>query len=216
MTAIYSPSAYEDAIKRNILLNARKTFVKTFPRGEEVLVFLDEKLALEGSFIHSLKTALARYGKLTEKQYEAVVNIIDGAAERKAQWAQKRADEAANSKHFGAVGDKVKDLSLNVVAVIEYAKHKFHYHDSSVGYIYIARTNDGNTVVIRPSKALLAFHQFRTEDGQLIGDENTSSSYLPVGRGDQIVVSGKIKEHGERNGEKQTVLSHVKINKFVK
>lgn len=90
--------------------------------------------------------------------------------------------EEKQSQYVGLVGERI-ELKAKVKAVIEFQKRKFHYYDSSVGYLTKLDV-DGNDVIYF---------------GQL-GD-----------KGDEFVVKATIKEHGMRDGRKQTMISRPKI-----
>lgn len=92
---IEHPAAYEAAIKRNIVYNARKTFFKNYDRAGEVLDHLGSRAERYGDeFAKSLLKAFGDYGKLTPKQYDAVCSMIDNAAERRAEFIAKDSADA--------------------------------------------------------------------------------------------------------------------------
>ena len=64
MSHIEHPAAYENAIKRNILMNANKTFYKTYPDANDIVSFLNAN-AEKNSFYLNLLGALNTYGNLT-------------------------------------------------------------------------------------------------------------------------------------------------------
>ena len=88
-TMIQNEAAYAAAVKRNILENAKKTFRATFERAEEVESFLGKFIIMDNynrvvgykdGFMGSMASSLATFGKLTQKQYDTVVRIIDEQA----------------------------------------------------------------------------------------------------------------------------------------
>lgn len=96
MSAIENEVAYENAIKRNIVNNAFKTWLKNTERAEEINTWLAINCG-KSEFAKSLDKALHQdWGKLSEKQCEAVLKCIDGQAERQAKWdAKQKAERAA-------------------------------------------------------------------------------------------------------------------------
>lgn len=94
---IEHPEAYGAAIKRNMIANARKTWLKTQDRATEIDNWIDIN-AVDNKFAKSLFDALANYGKLSPKQCDAVLKIIDGDAAKKAEWAKQRELENANAE----------------------------------------------------------------------------------------------------------------------
>ena len=116
MTQIYSEPAYYAAVKANIIANALKTFSKT---NQDIVDFLYGESASNLPFLRSLHDALFRdYGKLTDRQCEAVRNFIAKSAERKAATASKKAAEKANSEWVGAVGERAV-LQLTVRHIVD-------------------------------------------------------------------------------------------------
>ena len=96
---IENPEAYSNAIKRNIIANARKTWFNTVERADEIEMWLDCNGGDgSNSFADSLGNALADYGKLSPKQCAAVLKIIDGNIAKKAEWAAKSAAENADAE----------------------------------------------------------------------------------------------------------------------
>jgi len=201
MAVIQNKVAYYEAKQRYIIDNANKTFCRKFERGTEVCHWLwnaeNDEFWGRNEFVQSLCGALHSYGKLTEGQYKAVCKIIDKQAARQAEWDAKReakkAQEAASSNHVGVVGDRMQ-FELKVVAVIEYDKPKFHYHDSSVGHITIMEDEAGNKVV---------YMNILSEKTK---DEHGYEDWVPAEKGDTVLFMAKVKEHGVRDGAKQTIV----------
>ena len=186
---IENPVAYENAVKRNIIANANKTWYAKTPRASEI----DEALNagrmhnaygnisgyVEG-FIGSMAEAYDKYGKLTEKQSEAILKGIDARAARKAEWADKKAVVDATRAFVGTAGEKIT-LTLKVVHIVEL--------DGSFGTIYIniREDADNNTIIYK---------------GNAKG--------FPE-KGETATITATVKEHGVRNGVKQTVIQRPKL-----
>lgn len=94
---IEHPEAYGAAIKRNMIANARKTWLKNQGRATEIDNWIDIN-AVDSKFAKNLFDALANYGKLSPKQCDTVLKIIDGDAAKKAEWAKQREIENANAE----------------------------------------------------------------------------------------------------------------------
>ena len=128
--------------------------------------------------------AWEKYGKLTEGQYNSVCKIIDNQEVRQAEWKAKReADRTAKNatlEHVGVVGERIQ-FELTVVAVIEFYHPQFHYNDSGIGHVTIMEDAVGNKVVY--------MNRLKTAD-----------------KGDTVLFMAKVKEHGVRDGAKQTVV----------
>lgn len=88
--------------------------------------------------------------------------------------------ETVVSSHVGEVGKRMV-FNGKVKSVTTFNRRKFHYHDSGVGYI-TRLVVDGNEVIY-------------------FGDFGTNYP-----KGSDITVVATVKEHGEYNGVKQTVI----------
>jgi hypothetical protein len=172
-TGIENEAAYEAAIKRNIIRNAFKTFSAKHP---DVVAFLDSQEHSGSPFIKSLFTALyQQYGKLSDKQCEAVRKYITNQEVRKAEWADKRAAEKAKAEWIGDVGARIV-LKLTVNHVVD-LEGQFGWSG-----LFICTAEDGNKVIYKGTTG--------------IGD-----------KGDVVTVKATVKEHGVRDGEKQTIIA---------
>jgi hypothetical protein len=147
-TVIENPVAYEKATKARILANATKTFYKTFSDAADIEGFLaagriydDEgnfKFYKDG-FVGSLACAFDSYGKLSEKQVEAVRKCILANIARKAEWASKKAELDAKKEYVGAVGEKIT-IALTCVYVVPL--------DGVYGRTYINICEDANKNIV--------------------------------------------------------------------
>jgi len=197
MDFIHNESAYADARKRNILANANKTFHRTFDRAGEVedwLIGVEyDNFWSKNEFATSLHEAWTDYGKLTKGQYNAVCKIIDKQAVRQAEWdANRQADKAnknATLQHVGVVGKRMQ-FELTVVAVIAFDRPQFHYYDSGIGYITIMEDLSGNKIV------------YMGRLKEVYDDDD----YIFADSGDDVVFMAMVKEHGVRDGAKQTII----------
>lgn len=184
---IENPVAYENAIKRNIIANARKTWLANTPRALEILDAVEAgreynkgTVIYKEGFMGSMASALDSYGKLTPKQSEAVLKGIDARAARKAEWADKKAAIDATRAFVGTVGEKIT-ITLKVVHIVEL--------DGSFGTIYIniCEDADNNTIIYK---------------GNAKGFPNKDET---------ATITATVKEHGVRNGVKQTVIQRPKL-----
>ena len=189
---IENPVAYENAIKRNILANAQKTWRANTPRAEEIESVLTDGIIYNdnGAFMGSMARAFYTFGKLSPKQSDAVLKGIDARAARKAEWADKKAAIDATRQHIGAVGEKITlTLTIGHIVVLDGA--------FGTTYIYIMEDADKNVVIYKGNSAVVAW----TPEGQ------------PRGKGDTLTITATIKEHGVRNSVKQTVILRPKAVK---
>lgn len=186
---IENPVAYENAIKRNIIANAQKTWRANTERAGEIESALIEGVSYtdrgvfkgyNDSFIGSMAQAFYTYGKLSPKQSEAILKGIDARAARKAEWADKKAAIDATREFVGTVGEKIT-LTLKVVHIVEL--------DSSFGTVYINICEDANNNTIIYKGNAKGFPE----------------------KGETATITATVKEHGVRNGVKQTVIQRPKL-----
>ena len=198
---IENEASYSAAIKRNIIRNAQVTFFRNFSRGEEVSLFLgDHADGDPEKFLTKMAKAIATYGKLSQKQYDAVVKTIDVQAARKAAWEQALAEQKAKSEFIGAEASK-----LTVTAKLEkrltIEGPKYSYYDSGIQDLYLFRDLAGNRIT----------YKTKSDFGvQVVGLWDHSKHVEPLQDGDIVELTGTIKCHQEYRGEKQTILTRAK------
>jgi hypothetical protein len=151
MTNVEHPAAYAAATKRRILMNARTTFLRTVPDAPQIMEYLDRQPD-RNQFAASLRMALDNYGKLTEKQCQAVRNSMERDILRKAEYQAKAAAAAATQQFVGEVGKKVT-LTITVKKEILVDRPKFHYYDSGRSNIRLCQDQDGNVIVFSGNAA---------------------------------------------------------------
>jgi hypothetical protein len=195
---IENPVAYERARHRNIIANAQLTFSRTYPEFREILDFIaagrkykdDQVCGYEEGFLGSLAHAYDTYGKLTSGQVGAVMKSIEKRNARRAEWADKKAALDATRQHVGTVGEKIT-LTLTIRHIVTL--------DGTYGtsYIYIMEDADQNVVIYKGNSDVM----FMGSDG------------LPRGKGDTLTITATVKEHGARDGVKQTIIQRPKAPK---
>ena len=184
---IEHPAAYASAIRRNIIMNARKTWLANTPRAHEILDATDAGRVYDNNgresykegFMGSMASALDSFGKLTPKQCEAVLKGIDARAAKKAEWANERAALDAKRVHIGTVGQKAT-MTLTTMHIV--------ILDGTYGtnYIFIMEDADQNVVIYKGK-----------------------SECMP-NKGETATVVATVKEHGVRDGVKQTIIQRPK------
>jgi hypothetical protein len=132
-------------------------------------------------FIDACWCSLLVFGGLTEKQAQAVRNVMVKREERKAEF---RAQNLA-SQHIGTVGER-RDFDLTVSFVTDFQTQ------FGITNVFGLRDADGNIVIYKGSSAL-----YNTDDQFAV-------------KGDTVKVKATIKEHGERDGVKQTIIARPK------
>lgn len=187
---IENEAAYDRAIKRNIVANARKTFERNTPDYAAIVGCISDGrkydeggyfLGYADNFLGSLASALDTYGKLSPAQCDAVRKIIAKQAERRLEWDSKQAALNAARQHLGTVGAKIT-LTLTLKKVIAI--------DTMYGtsFIHILEDASRNVVIYK----------------------GNSQALYNVNEGDTVTLAAVVKEHGVRDGVKQTVIARPK------
>lgn len=191
------PARYEAARKTYILANANKTFFATYADAREVCEFIGagriyndhgDCSGYKEGFVGSLAQAFDKYGKLTVGQVEAVRKCIARREERRAEWADQQAALNATRQHLGTVGEKIS-LTLTIKRIV--------YIDGFRGnssYIYICEDADRNVVIYKGNAECFTYG----------ADRNFSK------QDDVLNVIATVKEHGVREGVKQTIIQRPK------
>jgi len=175
--------AYNNAIKRNIIANANKTWRLNTDRAGEIEFALGAGRTEHGytdNFIGAMAAAFDTYGKLSIKQSAAILKGIDAMAARKAAWVAKNAANDATRAHVGVVGDKLTvTLTVKHIVCVE--------SQFGTNYIHICEDAQAN-VIIYKGKA----------------------SGFPL-KGETATIVATVKEHALREGVKQTIIQRPKL-----
>lgn len=189
---IENEAAYNAAIKRNIITNAQKTWRSSTDRANEIEVALEAGrrfsdygaiIGYSEDFIGSLAEAFDTYGKLSPAQCAAVLKGIDTRAQRRAEWNDQRAALDARRQHLGEIGQKIT-LKLTVRKIIEF-ETVFGWNSR-----FIMEDSEQNVVIYK----------------------GNSAAFAEVNEGETIAITATVKDHGTRDGTKQTVIQRPKIN----
>lgn len=187
-TVIEHPGAYAVAIRNNIVANARKTFERTYEDARAIDECLNAgrdcddygHVTYKAGFMGSLAMSLDKYGKLTERQVEAVRKVMAERAARRAEWESKEAALNALRRHLGTVGEKVT-LTLTLCHSIALESQY------GVSYLLILEDAERNVVIYKGN-----------------------SDAMPYTKGETATVVATVKEHGVRDGVKQTIIQRPK------
>ena len=115
---------------------------------------------------------------------------IDARAAKKAEWASEKAVLNANRAFVGTVGQKVT-MTLTITHIV--ALDGIY----CTTFIYIMEDADKNVVIYKGNSAVVAW----TPEGTVRA------------KGDTLTITATIKEHGVRDGVKQTVILRPKAVK---
>ncbi len=201
-TFIENEARYNDAIRRNIQNNARKTRAANWlatadgARANAFLFELDEfeptyredgrfdaihptVKACLGDFFTKMRESVNEWGGLTEGQTKAVLAMIERGEARVAERAKAREEarqaDADKSGWVGEIGQRrVFDLTIRMVFEMSGMY--------GTSYLHVMHDADGNVVVYKGTNRLGAMH-------------------------DAVSVKATVKDHDTRDGVKQTKIS---------
>jgi hypothetical protein len=224
---IENEHAYQAAIHRNIINNAKKTWRKNNPdtcdaiedflmagRGENAR----GETTYSDNFVGSLAKAFDSYGKLTPKQCDAIIKSINDRAVRIAERTKAIEEQKARSAYLGVAAEKLTTRAF-VEAVIIVDAPKFSYYDASSALVYLMRDEAGNRIVYKSKSHLVYKFQYSkkcverfsniTKEGNatFIWDD----AFIGIKAGMTIDFTATIKAHAESKGEKQTIVQRVKV-----
>lgn len=209
------PHLYEAAIRRNIVSNAQKTWRKSNPDTcVAIETFLiagrvecaRQEIAYTDNFVGSLAKAFDTYGKLSEKQGNAVVKIIADSQKRQVERQLAIEAQKARSEFLGVASEKITTRAY-VEAVLIVDAPKFSYYDSASALVYLMRDEKGNKLVYKSKSAL----RFKFSYGKNAPDSWNDWGY-DIQTGMTIDFTATIKCHAESKGEKQTNVQRVKVS----
>jgi len=138
-------------------------------------------------FLRAMKDNLEQWDNLTEKQIAAVIKMIDRADEVKAEREIEAEAERERSDHVGVVGKRQR-FELDIEVCVKYEGN------FGTTWINIMRDADDNKIVFMGARKM-ASCEVQTEAGFVDWIQCTKVSF-----------DAMVKEHGERDGVKQTIL----------
>jgi len=142
MNHIEFPELYAAATKARIIQNATTTFFRKFEDAAEILAYVNHE-HYGNSFLLQMKQSFEDYGKLSEKQVEAIRRIRAKRAERRAERDAERAEAIKTKGHVGEVKERREfDLTLKFKAGFDY--QPMFYGDPGYKDILIFEDKDGN------------------------------------------------------------------------
>lgn len=188
---IQNEVAYENAIRRNIIANARKTFERTYEDAEQIIAFVESKGFQGGqypdTFIGSMCKAFHNFGKLTEKQVMAIRNIMEKQEENRKAYITRVIEENAKKDYLANVGEKIR-------ATVTVKKVFINYGFYGVSWFFVMEDESKNVVVYK----------------------GTAQSFRSIQEGDEIIIEGKVKENSIYKEVKQNVIERAKVIQVVK
>ena len=200
---IHNEVAYANAIHRNIIGNAHKTWLKADERHEGVYEYLRGFLPIDRDnwepvkFIEKMaKSLFCDFGKLSPKQVDAVIKYQADTQARRDAFVKAVEEQKAHSAFLGVANERM-EFKLHVDKIVEVEVQKFSYYDSSIMRIYLMRDEAGNRVVY---KTKTNWHM-SAMDGICMFVEEKSD----------ITVKATVKAHADYKGEKQTIIQRAKV-----
>lgn len=210
---IMNEARYEAAKKRNIHMNrikgnqtrwvadsgqdvVNKCMDFLFENGEFAPSSIEKDYGVEfitnpivkvslGSFYGKMRESVSQWGRLTYSQEKAVLEMIEKAKARIEERAAAKAEQAATAKHVGVIGER-STFDVTVLFV--------SFYEGTFGKVYIHGMKDAaGNVLIHKGNALLV--------------DIIDGYPRQVKKGEQIRFSATVKEHGTRDGVKQTIVT---------
>lgn len=215
------PERYYAAVKARIIANAQKTWRDNTPNHEEVEQALNlgyagtnnyGQMTYSDDFFGIMAKAFDTYGKLSEKQINALLNAYQKREERIAKWKQAVEEQKARSSFMGVVSEKA-EATLTVEKVLTIEATKFSYYDRSNQEIYLMRDEAGNRIVLKTKSWVLVPFDRETDQNHTSWTETKKDGkeYRMMRKGDVIKAKFTIKAHSEFKGEKQTIIQRLSI-----
>jgi hypothetical protein len=200
---IHDEVAYSNAIRRNIIGNAHKTWLKADERHEGVYEYLRGFLPIDRNnwepvkFIEKMaKSLFCDFGKLSPKQVDAVIKYQADTQARCEAFTKAVEEQKARSVFLGVENER-REFKLHVDKIVEVEVQKFSYYDSSIMRIYLMRDEAGNRIVY---KTKTNWHLTAMDGIAMFINEK-----------DDITVKATVKAHAEYKGEKQTIIQRAKV-----
>jgi hypothetical protein len=212
---IENEAAYNAAIKRNIINNAKKTWIKNNPDTcEAIQEFLMAGCSQNArgdtiysdNFVGSLAKAFDTYGKLTPKQCDAIIKCIKDREVRMVERIKAIEEQKARSVFLGVAAEKITTRAV-VEAVIIVNAPQFSYYDPSSALVYLMRDEAGNRIVYKTKSGL----GYKFSYGKNAPD-SWNGLTTDIQAGMTIEFTGTIKALTENKGEKQTIVQRVKVS----
>jgi hypothetical protein len=216
--------AAESIIKGRAAEKKLREFKENNPDGEALIKFVAEKAFTwvtdaewykagnnikniePRNFFDKIHLSIVEWGAPTQGQADAIRRIIDQEASKKAEWAARD----ALSTHIGDVGSKIE------VEAVVYFQTGF---STQFGYTTITGFRAGDNIII---------HKGTAPKVDSVKQDKTNSRYdwntnkwvqvefkREVEKGDRVILKATVKEHGERNGVKQTIVTRPKTKLVV-
>ena len=212
-------NAAESIIKSRAMEKKLREFIAANQDGEALIKFIASKAFtwatdydwaksynnIHGltprNFFDKIHLSVLEWGAPTQGQADAVRRIMAQESEKKAQWAARD----ARSTHIGKVGDKIE------FEAVVYFQTEF---EGAFGYVTITGFRAGDDIIIHKGTAPKV-------DGAEATTVNSHYDYnthkwvqrdfkREVAKGDRVILKATIKEHSDRNGVKQTIVTRPK------
>jgi hypothetical protein len=199
--------AAQERIAFNAIRGNRKRWLAAHADGERLVEFLFQFGEFQnrpditgglfnseyGELILNLRNQLDGRGSLSEKQTEIVRKCLAQRIKWAAERAEKRASADAASGWVGTVGERAK-FDVTVLFVT--------FYEGAFGKVYIhGMKDDAGNVIIHKGSALLV--------------DIIDGYPRQINKGERVSFSATVKEHGTREGVKQTIVTRPSRADFV-
>jgi hypothetical protein len=183
---IENQTAYDAAVKRAILSNANKTFQRTYPDHEEICAFIEPgRIPSKRGFTYK-EGFVGSLAHAYDVYGKLTPGQVDAVRKCIAQRNERRAEWADKQAALNAsrqhVGTVGKRITLTLT-VVHFVRLDSIY---GVTYIFVCEDADRNIIVYKGA-----------------------ATCMP-NKGETVTVSATVKEHGVRDGVKQTIIQRPK------
>lgn len=187
MAIIEHPAAWEAARKRNIIANAQKTWIANTPRAQEIADAICSGRIMELQYTTYTETFVGSMARAFDTYGKLTPKqceaILKGIDQRAARKAQWADEKAALDAKRAWVGTVGQKITLTLT-VAHIVELEGMY---GTNFIFICEDADKNIVIYKGR-----------------------SNCFP-GKGETTTVIATVKDHGVRDGVKQTVIQRPKL-----
>ena len=134
---------------------------------------------------YQAKLDAKRQAKMEQQQAEQESIQAEADAKRMAREAEIKAQRSI-SKHVGEIGERIT-VNVTYVNMFSFEVKSFRGFGTDTMHIHLFKDADGNVIVWK------------------------TASFVEADCGDQVVITGTVKDHSIYHDEKQTVLTRVRV-----
>jgi len=186
---IENPTAYKAAVKRSILSNAQKTFERTYPDYQDIYDFIDAGRIEDGRRITYKEGFVGSLAYAFDTYGKLTPGQVNAVRKCIAQRNERRAEWASKKAALDAsrchIGTVGEKVTITLTTMHIVALESMY----GTNFLFICEDADRNVIIYKGM-----------------------SDCMP-NKGGTATVTATVKEHGVRDGVKQTVIQRPKLAK---